>query len=392
MKKTIINRLMDEVEREGNSPRNQAKKNSPSPAVGALPENIFWAQLFDYHMQEFYDNPCLNLEMQLRQKLFQLKNLDDDGFIDGSIYTGVGQYLPFTLLGLKVYHQKEGVAIVQTDHPLMRNPDLDLLPSHIDFYQSGDMPHVHSLYQKLKELVRDRTRVIFPIWNTGPLDLAIQFRGYENFMLDTYDRPQFVHSLMDYLTDRRIEWWKQYLDFVEEKEIYPGLIVATMYLNFLGEEEWKKAKGAELAEDWAYIPFITPEIFQEFALPYYVKLAQFHKNIAYFHSCGNLVPLQKYLLQLPGMKWFENNKTMNLEKTLENIPPDRVICVRCDGNRIPRDDEKYIRKMVEKIVSLCEGRRYIILADSFVMQDDKYGKDIDKMKRFIKIAKQVLGR
>ena len=81
-----IDKLMDEVEEGINSPRNQAKKNPSNPSFAVAMENIGWAQLFDYHMQEFYDNPHLHLEMQLRQKLFYLKNYDDDTYIDEMVW------------------------------------------------------------------------------------------------------------------------------------------------------------------------------------------------------------------------------------------------------------------------------------------------------------------
>ena len=50
-----------------------------------------------------------------------------------------------------------------------------------------------------------------PRWDRGPLDLAIQLRGYDNFVGDTMDRPEFVHALMRFLIEERIRWWDAYL-------------------------------------------------------------------------------------------------------------------------------------------------------------------------------------
>lgn len=379
-----INKLVNEVERGMNSPRNQDKKNPPNPSFVVAMENIGWAQLFDYHMQEFYDDPYLNLEMQLEQKLFHLKNYDDDTYIDENISASTGYYWDFSFFGLKISHQKEGVPKLPEDHPLRERMDLKLLPAQIDFYHSGEMPQVHFLYQRLKELVEDKVKVVFPRWERGPLDTSVQLRGYDNFIMDTYQQPEFAHSLMEHIANKRIEWWGQYLDFIRKE--------GESDIPFFIGGKRAKIESAGIADDWVNIPFISPEIFKEFVFPHYLKLADFHKNIIWFHSCGDMVPLQKYLLKLPGLEFFENSPWMKLEKTLENIPPDKHICARIRGNDILLHDEGWIKKELGRIVSLCQGRKFTIVAEAFQKLHDDYQQDIRKIKEYIKIAKEVLGR
>ena len=43
-------------------------------------------------------------------------------------------------------------------------------------------------------------------WWRGPLDLAIQLRGYEALMVDISERPAFVHDLLRFITEQRCRW------------------------------------------------------------------------------------------------------------------------------------------------------------------------------------------
>jgi len=111
----------------------------------------------------------------------------------------LGHYPEYTLLGLSVTFDSQGVPIIQTDHPLTRAPDLSLLQP-IDFYTSGWMPRVLRWYDSLQRISAGRLNVTFNMtWWRGCLDLAVQLRGYDNLVNDMIERPGFVHDLMKFL-------------------------------------------------------------------------------------------------------------------------------------------------------------------------------------------------
>lgn len=73
----------------------------------------------------------------------------------------------------------------------------------------------------------------------------------------------------------------------------------------------------------------------------------------------------------------------------KNIPPDKYLYVVISGNDILLHDKNWIENELRKIVSLCQGRRFCIIAGLLQLLHDNYQQDIEKIKEFIKIAKNI---
>ncbi|MEW6354785.1 MAG: uroporphyrinogen decarboxylase family protein [Planctomycetota bacterium] len=357
---TLLDRIAD--------PRHQAKKNVPSPRFTTFLENLGWAQWFGYDMNRFYGESEFNLQIQLRQKLFHLDHFDDDTVVAPNVSASRGMYFEYTVVGMSVRHQPDGVPIIQDDHPLTKKPDLGLLTLH-DFTTSGEMPQVFRLYEDLQRLSKDRLTVTFPTWQRGPLDMAIQLRGYEQFIMDTIERPAFVHDLMDYLIEERMRWWDA-------------------YCKHFGKTD----RTAGISDDWINVPFITPAMFEDFVLPYYLELEKYHGKIVNVHSCGNKVPVQKMLLRLKTLPAHEVNHWTDLEATCRNIPPDKHLYISILNTEVLLADEEKMERDLRRIVALCRGRSYNVVAQAIEKVNDDMADDIAQVERWIAVAKRVFGR
>lgn len=93
------------------------------------------------------------------------------------------------------------------------------------------------------------------------------FLGFENTMLSMYDEPEAVHELLDYLCDYDIWLLDNFLDN------YKGIDIIGM-----GDDNATEIN-----------PFISYDMFKEFLLPRYKRVAdkiKEHDKIVLYHNCG----------------------------------------------------------------------------------------------------------
>jgi hypothetical protein len=358
--------LVDELLAAVESPRNAERRDRPEPRVYVYMENLGWAQIFGYDMNDFYGSAETQLSLSIRQKLFQLEHFDDDGCVTADLEATIGMYWDYPMVGLSVRHQPDGVPLIQEDHPLRRDPDIRLLAPE-DFRSGGEMPRLFGLYSDMLRLADGRLSVRFPTWQRGPLDMAVQLRGYEQFVLDCWERPEFVHDLLRWLVDQRMRWWDAYC------------------------EEFSVAdRTAGIADDWINAPFITPAIFRDFLMPRYLDLEAFHGKLTYVHSCGDQAPFQRDILAIRSLPTFEQNPWTDLDTTLRQVPPDKSLTVSIKNADVLLLEEADIRRQITGIVRRCAGRSYCLVGQALQRMHGDAMEDVARAQRWIGIVRDCV--
>lgn len=305
----------------------------------AVEEPIAWIKIFHFDIDRYFSEPVFYFEQTLRQKLWICDHFPEYASrVAFEIPAWLGHYPEYTFLGLHVAFDAAGVPIIQTDHPLSESPNLKLLKP-VDFQHSGWMPRILKWHDDLENIAAGRIPVTFNMkWWRGCLDLAIQLRGLENFLADTVERPGFVHDLLRFLTEQRCRWHQAYWD-------YFGI----------------RLEPASIGDDWVNVPFISPGIFDDFVLPRYVDIEQFHGRLEYLHSCGNQTPLQKSMVNnLKTLDIFEIGPWSDMEQSLDNIPGEKQLNVILHPNDVLCADAGTMRHKLDRIRALCAGRDYKI--------------------------------
>ncbi len=330
-----IGRLIDQIEAAAGSPRNQRRGQvRPTLAIG-IEEPIAWHHLFGYDVNRYFSDPGFYVEQSLRQKLWRFHNIDDDVPITLDLPAWLGHYPEYTFVGMAVSFDRRGVPMLQEDHPLSRDPDLGLL-APVDFASSGWMPRIMRWYEDIQRLAGTRLKVTYNMgWWRGCLDLAIQLRGYAQFVADTVERPAFAHDLLGYLVEQRCRWHEAYCRHV-------GVALGP----------------AKVADDWINVPSISPQLFADFVLPRYLEIERFHGGIAGVHSCGNQAPVQQYLLEIRSLQHFEVSAWTDLTQTLRNLPPDKSLGVSMHPNDVLCSSPEEMEAKLRFTVTSCAGRRY----------------------------------
>jgi len=329
-----IRRLTDEVREAAESAENRRRGLRPPAVTVAMEEPICWCVLYGFDGARYFSDPVLYLLQNLRQKLWRFRHIDDDTPITLDVPAWLGHYPEYTFLGMRQEFSERGIPRLQKDHPISRTPDVSLVP-RVDFATSGWMPRALRWHQDLVELSEGALSIGFIGWNRGCLDLAVQLRGYENLLMDSVDRPRFVHDLLGRLVEERCRWYD----------------ACAAHLGTEVSKTW-------IADDWIGAPFISPAWFEEFLLPRYLDIERHHGAVGGIHSCGDQTQFQALMLKVESLESFEVSAWTDLRQSVANVPESKHLQISLHPNDVLVDSPAAMEAKLEGIADACRGRRY----------------------------------
>ena len=364
-----ISALIERIRAAAASPHNQARGLRHPYATFGIEEPMTWVRLWNLDTPRFYSDPFYYVETTLRQKLWRWESFPLDGIpMTLEIPASLSMYPEYTFIGMDLYFSPEGIPTIQTDHPMTQSPDLRLLKP-VNFRTSGWMPRVMRWWDDVNRIVDGRLKVTNAMtWWRGGLDLAMQLRSYDKLIEDVFERPQFVHDLIGFITDQRCRWWGDYSQHF-------GLPL----------------KPTDIGDDWLNVPFISPGFFRDFVLPGYFELETFHGGINSIHSCGDQAPLQRYLLQIRSLQNFEVSPWTSLEKSLVNLPADKKLMIGMHPNDVLFSTPEEMEARLRGIASACAGRRYDIGTSGLTPVLDTPEAFIRQVNTWTEIVQRIFG-
>jgi hypothetical protein len=364
-----IEGLIERVKEAAASPNNKGRgQRHPNVSFG-IEEPMTWVRLWNLDTPRYYSDPLYYVEMTLRQKLWRWDYFPEDNVpMTLDLPASLSMYPEYTFIGMDLYFSPEGIPTIQTNHPLSRDPNLGLLKP-VDFMTSGWMPRALRWWDDIHRIVAGRLNVTNAMtWWRGALDLAMQIRSYDRLIEDVFERPQFVHDLLDFITEQRCRWWGAYSEHF-------GL----------------KLKPTDIGDDWLNVPFISPGFFRDFVLPGYLRLEAFHGGVNSIHSCGNQAPLQRYLLEIKSLPNFEVSPWTSLEKSLVNIPSEKRLMIGMHPNDVLFSTPEQMEERLRGIASACVGRNYDIGTSGLTPILDTHEAFIRQVNTWTGIVRRVFG-
>lgn len=115
------------------------------------------------------------------------------------------------------------------------------------------------------------------IWET-----ALWMSGFEKFFCDMVLNPSFAHSLMDKITELKMQYWEKALESV-------------------GENVLVVSEADDLATQNSL--FCSLDLYEEIVHPYHKRLFEFIKKKAknkvyiFYHTCGAIQPIIPFLIE-----------------------------------------------------------------------------------------------
>ncbi len=363
-----IERLMDRIEAGAQSPEAIRRKSIPHPSARFnLESPLAEVKMFGWDVTRLFSDPVYYVECILQRKLWRWETFaDDDEPITMEIDAWLSHYPEYSFVGMDVTFDRLGIPIINSDTPLKTGTDLTHLHP-VDFQTTGWMPRILRWYDEVKAITHGRMRVNWMMnWWRGCLDLAIELRGFDQFVADCSERSTFIDDLFKYLVEQRCRWWDGYYRYFDQPK-----------------------RPTDIGDDWINVPFISPRMFARFVLPRYLELEAFHGGINSIHSCGNQTPVQKYLLELKTLQNFEVSPWTSLEGTLDNLPPDKHLMVGLHPNDVLAASPQEMKARIEKIAAALSGWNYDVSTSGLTPITPNLDDMVTRIKSWTSIARQV---
>ena len=340
------------------------------PLTGYM-ENIGWPELFGFRMAQYFDDPAFTIEQFLRQQIWWADNVNDETQPSLTVPADVGMYWDMTLFGQTVTHTDVGVPGFPA-HPFRETPDLELL-GQFDFATTGEMPRLLAKYEQMLTInARDYDgglQITFPSFHRGPLDIYVQMRGYEGFINDLVERPEFVQAALLHLVDER---WR----FAQARAAYLGKPLPDTTF---------------VADDWVNLPFITPTFFREMVVPVYAHLRAREGPVTGFHTCGRLEAVTPDLLAVfPEMDWIDVSGWNDLCLLDAAVDPRIRFHVSIINTVSLSDAVEEQRGLLRQIAAVGQRRSVSVCAQAIVKLCPTYDETLARLNRFLALARKAL--
>lgn len=386
--KDEIKKLMDEVRTISEERKNKEKipfwepqpdtardhwRGTPRPRgelsrapITVEPEIPMWAQILGFRVDEFYQNPEVYLEYQLKMMIYRYNEWEDETCIGKEIPIWLGATLESSLFGAETIFAPDASPWLDRNPVIEEESDLAKL-DFPDFRKAGLMPLAHQFYEELNEMLDDDFKVTFPEWGRSPFGVAFHIRRFENLVLDMVTNPSFMHTMMRFITDVRKRWTEDRATFLD-----------------------MKVEKGNLYNDEVNTPTLSPELYEEFVLPYEQELSRFHGGILYWHSCGETTKLVDLIAKIPNLEMF-------------HVGPwtDGARCVEAFDNKMPlefclhplRDvqntDRTGMEAKLKEIADACGKGPYTVRADALQVVNG-LEKDLASVKEWVSVANNYL--
>jgi uroporphyrinogen decarboxylase len=187
---------------------------------------------------------------------------------------------------------------------------------------------------KAKELITDRPVLAGMI---GPFSLAARLLDVSEIMMDCYDDPDMVHTVLKKATEFLINYAKAY------KQV--------------------GADGIVLAEPVSGL--LSPMLEEEFSSPYVkeiVDAVQDENFVLIYHNCGDNTPKMLDSILSIGAAAYHFGNSVDMKYMLESIPSDTLVMGNVDPAGVIRmgTPESVREATVSLMEKCCEHKNFVI--------------------------------
>lgn len=291
------------------------------------------AEILGFNVGKFYTDPDTYLEYYLRWHIFQFMEIRDDSALYKKIPIWLSVPFEDSLFGLQPFYSDTEDPWVGRDPILLKEEDLDRLPAP-DFHTSGLMPLAHRFYEQISEQVQSRDFTVgFPQFRRGFFGVATHLRGLEALLIDTLERPEFVHRLLHFLLDSQKRYW-------------------AVRQEFLGSDRME----GYIADDEVNVPSISPRIYQDYLWSGEKELGKFCGGFTGYHSCGNLTPVLPFLQSVPISGTLHVSPWTDLARALDLFPTTALDIALNPAEDILRASPQKMEARYRQIMGMCQSR------------------------------------
>lgn len=232
----------------------------------------------------------------------------------------------------------------------------------------------------------------YRMW-TGDISTDLGYlRGIENFMLDMYDRPAWLHQLAAFMRDGILRTHQQ-AEAAGDWGLSAHQNQAMPYAEELPDPA-ANLNGVKRSQLWGYMAaqeftLVSPALHDEFLLQYQLPiLAQF--GLTAYGCCEDLTRKIRLLRQIPNLRRIAVSPFANVARCAEQIGSDYVLSYRPS----PADmvsygfDPERIRTILRRDLAACKANGCHV--DITLKDVETVEKDPTRVAGWVRITREVV--
>jgi len=212
-------------------------------------------------------------------------------------------------------------------------------------------------------------------WSLGLTYVMVNMRGLERLMVDFYDHPGEVHSMMAFLRDGFLKK----IDYLESNDLFTlnndETYVGSGGFGYTDELPGQGFDGRVKAKDlWGFVESqetvsLSPAMFGEFIFPYQLPLMERFGLTCYgccepLHTRWHIIKEAKNIRRVSVSPWAD------IGSMAEMLGPDYIFSYKPNPAElaVKHPDEKAIRKNLREVIRAAKGCRVeIIMKDNHTL-------------------------
>ena len=365
------------------------------PLIFADPENG-WNEIFPQDKLECTDHLARVWEMHLRKEIFWGTEMGDDRVIEP--FFNVPWSFTDTVWGIAEeriggddggsYVWKCPIQDYEEDFGGLRFPEIK-----VDYQRSNRiLDFADDLFG---DYLKVRRKGVW-WWTLGMTWDFINLRGLENFMMDMYLNPEWVHKLMKFLSDGTLSK----LQFLEEN----GLLSDNTGGSYVGSggfgwTEQLPANGfnpekVRTMDMWGFAESqetvgVSPEMFGEFIFPYQMPIME-RFGLNCYGCCEPIDKRWDIVRQIPRLRRVSISPWADRKDSREKLGTDYIISMKPSPTPLAQSvmDEELVRGIIRQdLLDTKGGVVEVLMKDNHTL-----GKNPENIKNWVRIVREEIDR
>lgn len=342
-------------------------------------------------------NPLLRVwEMHLRKEIFWGTEMGDDKVIENYFnvpydYIDSGWGLEEKRIGGEnggSYVWEAPISEYEEDFDKLKCPELT-----IDYERTGQV--VALARDILGDILTVRLRGLW-WWTLGMTWEMIRLRGLENFMMDMYDKPEWLHRTMAFLRDGTL----RKLDFLGENDLFAlnteGTYVGSGGFGWTEELPQKDFNPAHVRtmDMWGFTESqetvgVSADMFEEFVFRYQFPIQE-RFGINCYGCCEPLDKRWHVVKKVPRLRRVSTSPWANRKDMAAKLEDNYIMSLKPSPTSLaqPKIDEDAIRREVRDDLEVTKD-----CVVEYIMKDNHtIGHNPENLKTWCRIVREEIER
>jgi uroporphyrinogen-III decarboxylase len=307
---------------------------------------------------EYFSGPRAQVEAQLKAGKWLLENIHSD-------YHRICVWPDYMFVedahsfGAEIVFPVDDGPWVARPHALEKNDNLDDL-RRLDVLETGFYPQMIRWYREMKSIASDyevrfadgacvsASDYVLPAGagTIGLLTLATDLCGVENLSVAFYERPDWVHEMLDILLEKSIEWMDKAIELGNGRTCFCSDVREQTV--FIGDDA--------LAQ-------MSRKLVEQFARPRHKKLADYYHARGFrveAHNCGKADHLLDYWYDEIGIDRYYGISYLTDKRKLAALMGGKIPLVGGVSTQLlsegtPQEVTEHCREAIELLAPQCAG-------------------------------------